>query len=482
MEQISSFHNFLRKAALLGGVLCALASLLASTAVATPITYTAFTITDGKLGSWSFHNARVYLTLKSDTDYVQFIQPQIDPNDPTQGTVDIYTNQVGTASVTVISGSKTVHATFAPNQVFVSMDLGNTDSAPHVGARGMGFSSFTATSLEPSYPLGIEDGTLDWGDIFSPGVASPELAVLPVDLVSTTAFSGRAWPCVGFPFQCTDATPLHTDKGDFYLNVPYSLGVPADNDNGDDTLFGGFFVATLGTSGGPAPSLPSTRLANARKPITYHGYVISDVQLGRHHYTAAQVYLSFDADASTAVPFSNGSSFGFMNTTGNAHVTVVSGGRSVSADFDPGQLYVYYDVAKASAGFGSTAGGSGYPLSITKNDDGQFSGVVENSSIGAVSDLTLVAADAALYSPATATLATDLTNPTALSGGASSCVAFDPATSVCSNLTPIALKTSRGDFYLYEPYTEDESANGGTGPYSINWGFFWSDVGHRDDD
>jgi len=477
-----NFRNCLRIVAPQGVVLCLLVTLLASAAVATPITYTAFTITDGKLGSWSFHNARVYLTLKSDTDYVQFIQPQVDPNDPTQGTVDIYTNQVGTASVTIISGGRAVHATFAPNQVFVSMDLGNTDSAPHVGARGMGFSSFTATSLEPSYPLGIEDGTLDWGDIFGPGVASPELATLPVDLVSNTAFSGRAWPCVGFPFQCADATPLKTDKGDFYLYAPYSLGVPADNDSGNDILFGGFFVTTLGRTGGPAPSLSSTRLANAKKPITYHGYVISDVQLGRHHYPAAQVYLSFDADASTAVPFTNGSSFGFVNTKGNAHVTIVSGGRSVSADFDQSELYVYYDVANASIGFGSNAGGSGYPLSITKNDDNQFSGLVQYSSIGAVSDLTLVSADAALYSAATATLATDLTNATALSGGASSCVAFDPATSVCSNLTPIPLKTSRGDFYLYEPYTEDESANGGTGPYSINWGFFWSDRGHRDDD
>jgi len=482
MKELSHFRNFLGKAVPLGVVLCGLFLLLASPAQAEPITYTTFTITDGKLGAWSFHNARVYLTLKSDTNYVQFIQPLIDPNDPTQGSVDIYTNQAGTASVTIISGRKAVHATFAPNQVFVSMDLGNTDSAPHVGARGIGFSSFTATGLEPSYPLGIEDGTLDWGDIFSPGVASPGLATLPVDLVSNTAFSGRAWPCVGFPFQCVDATPLKTDKGDFYLYAPYSLGVPADNDSGNDTLFGGFFVATLGKTGGPAPSLPATHSDDAIKPISYHGYVVSDVQLGHHHYSAAQVYLSFDADASTAVPFSNGTSFGFMNTTGNAHVTIVSGGRSVSAAFDPGQLYVYYDVGNASVGFGSTSGGSGYPLSVTKNDDNQFSGVVQYSSIGAVSDLTLVSADATLYSAATATLATDLTNATALSGGASSCVAFDPATSVCSNLTPIPLKTSRGDFYLYEPYTEDESANGGTGPYSINWGFFWSDLGHRDDD
>lgn len=47
-------------------------------ALAEPVTYTGFTITDGKLGNWSFHNARVYLMFKSDTTNVQFMQP-LDP-------------------------------------------------------------------------------------------------------------------------------------------------------------------------------------------------------------------------------------------------------------------------------------------------------------------------------------------------------------------------------------------------------------------
>jgi hypothetical protein len=490
MKRVSDFRCFRRKALSLGIVLSALVCLLVATAAATPVTYTGFTITDGKLGSWSFHNARVYLTLKSDTSFVQFIQPQIDPNDPTQGTIDAWVNAAGTASVTVISGAKTVHATFAPNQLLVSIDLGDTVNAPHRGARGLGFSSYTATGIEPSYPLGIEDGTLDWGDIFPPGVASPEVTALPLDLAHSSGISGRAWPCAAFPNVCASPAPLHTDKGDFYLYLPYSLGTAPQENFGNDSLSAAFFTVTVGSSeGGVAPQLTSagalSTLANSTtpsaKPITYHGYVIADVALGKHFYSDAQVYLSFDADASTAIPFTNGLN-GFVNASGNAHVTVVTGGRSVSANFAPGQLYVYYDVGHASVGFGSTAGGSGYPLSITKNDDNQFSGLVEYSSVGAVSDLTLVSADAALYSPQTATLATDLTNATTLSGGASSCVSFSPATSVCSNLTPVALKTNRGDFYLYEPYTEDESLNGGTGPYSINWGVFWAETGSAERD
>jgi hypothetical protein len=45
--------------------------VLASAALAEPIKYTAFTITDGQLGSWAFHNARVILTFVSDTNNVQ---------------------------------------------------------------------------------------------------------------------------------------------------------------------------------------------------------------------------------------------------------------------------------------------------------------------------------------------------------------------------------------------------------------------------
>jgi hypothetical protein len=42
-----------------------------------------------------------------------------------------------------------------------------------------------------------------------------------------------------------------------------------------------------------------------------------------------------------------------------------------------GQLYVYYDVTHGSIGFGSAAGGRGYPLSLTANHDN--GGMVENS-------------------------------------------------------------------------------------------------------
>jgi hypothetical protein len=78
-------------------------------------------------------------------------------------------------------------------------------------------------------------------------------------------------------------------------------------------------------------------------------------------------------------------------------------------------------------------------------------------------------------------LVTNLTNPTTLSGPASSCVAFDPRTSYCSNLTPIGLNTNRGNFYLFEPYTVDEIGDG-TAVFSPNWGVFWSELGRANGD
>lgn len=477
MKRLSGLQLFANKASFWGCVLCAVAVLLLpSAASAKPITYTGFTITDGQLGSWTFHNARVYLTFQSDTNNVQFMQ-FADPFNP-GGTIDAWINPTGKAAVTIVSGRRAVHATFAPNQIFVSLDLGNTGNL-HVGGRGVGFGSFTSTGVEPTYPFAIEDGTIDWGDITNPGIASPALATLSTDLQHSTAFSGRGWPCVGFLNVCTAPNALLTDKGNLYLNLPYTL---ASNFRGD-SLSAGFFTADVGEdseeSDQPGRQVSAlTEATTSAKPITYHGYLITDVALGGHLYNRAQVHLSFDADASTAVPFSSG--HGFMNATGHARVTVTSGGHSVSATLKPGQIYVYWDIDKASVGFGSTAGGTGYPLSITAHQD--WNGVVENSLVGAVADLTLIPADSTFYTAETATLATDLTNETTLSGAASSCVAFDPVTSTCSNFNPVALQTSRGPFYVYEPYTEDETANSAGGPYSINWGVFWSELGRQGGD
>lgn len=446
-----------------------------------PVTYTGFTITDGKLGDWEFHNASVYLRFDGDTSDVQLFQPAVDPSDPS-ATVDTYINTNGKASITVVSGSKIVKAKFAANQIFVSVDLGDTGST-HYGARGVGFGSFSATApggIEPAYPLGIEDGVVDWGDIVedgSTGIASPALSALPLDLKSNVALSGKAWECVGFPDETcpTPTTPLETDHGDLYLYQPYEyLYTP---DPGGQPLTAGYFV--VDSSPGKqndvhAAALAADRCNKSPTSITYNAYVIADVSLGRHHFQNAEVYLSFDADTSDVFPFTQGAAQGFMNSVGEAHVKIISGGRLYKADFDSDQLYVFYDVAQSFLGFGSQAGGFGYPLGLTSNDQDSLT---EFSSVGAIAALAAGNVAPGTYSPATSALSTDLTNATAVSGVASSCASLDPTTTTCTNLTPVALRTNKGDFLLYEPYTADDTSTGGTAPHSINWGTFWTNIG-----
>jgi len=487
MNIVSDFLHLVRRFVSRRSLQCIIVLLaLASVAAAKPITYVGFTIADGKLGNWTFHNARVYFVMEGDTNAVQAMEAP-NPNDPTDP-VDVLVNPTGRASVTVISGSKVVHAKFDSNQIFVSMDVGLKIDRPHVGGRGVGFGSYTPTGIEPVYPFGIQDGTVDWGDITgSGGTASAGLQGLPISLSADTAFSGRAYACIGFFANggvgtCPPASALHTDKGDFFISLPHDLYVPNNAPEISDGLDAGFFMSMVDDETedfSVAPFLRSTPVHHAAKPITYHGYTISDVTLGNRHFKGAQVYISVDADAAAVVPFTSGNSHGYMNSGGNAHVTVVAGGRSFSADFDPGQIYVYFDVGTASVGFGSPAGGPGYPLSITGTSD-SADGLVESSTVAAVVDIMNTPGDVQLYSPATATLVTDLTNATVLSGDASSCAAadFDPLTSICKDVTPKALKTNRGDFTLSEPYTADH----GSGQYSVNWGLFWSEPGQHDGD
>jgi hypothetical protein len=480
-----------------GYFLCAVTVLLLGiSAYAAPVRYIGFTITDGKLGAWEFHNARVYLTFQSDTKYVEFLQVPIDPNDPncqpplnlqTCSTIDINFNQTGKASATIVSGEKVVHATFAPHQVFVSFDLGDTPSFQT--GRGVGFGSFSATApggLEPAYPLGIEDGTLHRIDILRAS-PSPELAAMPVDLKHDSVFSGRAWICVNFPSDCQAPNALATDKGDLYLDLPYFVGSgPPRVTASSDSLSTAIFVVQTGkfedeSSGVLIPREKTT--ARFKNPITYHAFVTADASLDGKLYTGAQVYLSFNADVSTAVPYVAGPPNSFINAVGDAHVTIVSGGRAVLAEFDPGQIYVYYDVGHASIGFGSVAGKSGYPLTITaKQDPSDLPHILDGqTSVQAVSDIALNN-DPDAYSPETASLVTDLTNETALSGPASSCISFDPTTSFCHDLTAIPLATDHGPFKLFESYTVDQNGDG-SGIFSANWGVFWSELGRprRDD-
>ena len=124
--------------------------LFAFSALAAPITYAAFTITDGQLDHGSFTVRQCFLTFESNTSNVQ-----IATIPDTRGNVSLVYNQIGIARITIVGDDKTVNATFNQNQIFVSYDQSNG---------GVGFGSCmpncsvplpSTINLQPAYPLGV---------------------------------------------------------------------------------------------------------------------------------------------------------------------------------------------------------------------------------------------------------------------------------------------------------------------------------------
>ena len=212
---------------LLAASAAAATCLVANTgAIAAPVTYTIFAVTDVSLGGRQFHNAQVYLKFVGDTSDIL----QLNPNVTTDG-VSGYKIVNGKASLLIISGRHRVKANFLSDQLLVSLDTTNG---------GGGFSSrFGADHhLEAAYPLALDASTIAGAR----------------DLVTPGAYSGHAWSCIGFPVDptvggsgyCSDPAnfPLKTDRGDFFIYQPYLVVDPLDDKIHNDysgTLNNGIF-------------------------------------------------------------------------------------------------------------------------------------------------------------------------------------------------------------------------------------------------
>ncbi|MBV8210682.1 MAG: hypothetical protein JO133_11545 [Burkholderiaceae bacterium] len=229
--------------------------------------------------------------------------------------------------------------------------------------------------------------------------------------------------------------------------------------------------------------------------IRYTGFVLTDVSLGGVVYPGAQVWLRFDGSTRNVVPYSDQTGQGFMNQTGHARVRIVSGSTTINASIDDHQLYVFFDLAHSSAGFGSVAGGHGYPLMLASP---AFDGAegLSSSLVGAVANIANNAANKASYTPLTSTLSADLRSPTVLAGTASSCAAvYDPANVTCPlppstppvspapvaqgvMPVPVAISTDQGDLLMYEPYFLVITNPPGISntARAANWGMFWSEI------
>lgn len=203
--------NALRRIA--APLLCLCAAGFASQALAAPVTYTLQTVGDGSIGSHSFSEALVTITLTSDTGHVS-----------TQGTLS--TNARGTAHITIHDKGTVIKARFAAKQVFVFYD----------SARAIaGFGS----AVSPTYPFALScnngpdqatytkdcaDGSHDGYDgTLGDGTYTQSLTV-------TSVMTGTVHSCAGLyayngydnlqlgscPGKAT--TGLQTDHGMLYLS------------------------------------------------------------------------------------------------------------------------------------------------------------------------------------------------------------------------------------------------------------------------
>jgi hypothetical protein len=117
------------------------------------------------------------------------------------------------------------------------------------------------------------------------------------------------------------------------------------------------------------------------------------------------------------------------------------------------------------------AGGPGYPLGIGSGGCLCFGEVMTGYALSAILNDP---ASASAYSPETSLLVGDLRHKVALGGNAYSCDPFDIGAGCTTLSSPPKLRTNRGDFYLFEPFTRASPHGGKTAPVSVNATVFWA--------
>jgi hypothetical protein len=190
---------------------------------AAPITYDFYLVTSGSLNGVSFDNALVHFRTESDTTKAIFY-PSFG------GQSAIWLNTYGVTTVSIMTNGRMLRARIR-QPLFVSIDQ---------KGGGVGLGSYDSSgNVDPTYPVGIQDGIPDCiigdGDCVAPSAATSALAT---DLVSSTILSGRAWSdsCFLQGGGC-DGPTLTTSAGPFQLKRPYTAST--------DPLVTGIFRATV---------------------------------------------------------------------------------------------------------------------------------------------------------------------------------------------------------------------------------------------
>ncbi len=427
-------------------LLAVLLLILPVLASASPVTYTAYTVTDGTLGTWKFTDAEVWIVMETDTVDIQTIC-----NFGGTG-VNAYYNSTGTTQVIISTPTATVRATVSPGQLAATMDKGRDPGcALNLETRGVGFGMFSPllpNGPYPTYPVGI-----NWGTVW-------ETSSNAADLSAEWIGSGGSWTCVDFPTgSCPAATvPIRTSHGNLFLSQKaYSPGTGATNLGGTFTIKAGHIAADVG----PAWTKTALQVAATLKPtpvhaIAYTGSTVNDFSLNGQLLIGAQLELRFVADPSTAHSFADPLGAGTMVDKGIAEFTLRDRTSVYRGTIAAGEVFVYFDAQNFAAGFGSTKAGRGYPLALTPQ-----------GSWGNVLDRVLLLyqgyVDPAIYSlvywtgtPGASTPYYRISLPTAFSAPTFSCPNMQTfaGTLTCNPLLPgpVALDTSAGPLIVYQHY------------------------------
>ena len=196
-------------------------------AAATPVVYTLYAVTDGKLGSQTFSQAQVTITFRGNTSNVTTEQGQ--------GAV-VYRNDQGEATVTLTQRASKSVAHIAAGQIYVRYD-------PKNGTVG-----FASVTVGPTYPIYLGGGGFSnciyghqclqpfnqivsaLADVagYGPDQAfySTNLEALSTNLTNSTLLTGYIdSACVPPAPSVACSSPIHTDLGDLYLQYSYGKGI-----------------------------------------------------------------------------------------------------------------------------------------------------------------------------------------------------------------------------------------------------------------
>jgi len=168
------------------------------------------------------------------------------------------------------------------------------------------------------------------------------------------------------------------------------------------------------------------------------------------------VTIRLQGDTGNTVTTTQGGDTVYVNDVGDAEVTVSQGGKTVTAQLDPGQIFARYDPVNGSVGFGSAVG-PWYPVVLTCEQ--QSAGcnratLVASTARGFSAGQILSAlvdidgGDSPYYSTAVPGLQTDLRGATLLTGYAIACAAYNYTSTSCPSTLPGPITTDKGKLYF----------------------------------